>query len=272
MLIRIVKCCVSLLVYFYDQFRSNINRVLGLENPGSWVVLYYHAVTRKQRRRFANQMENLIKFARPVPAYFKEPIPKGIHHVAVTFDDGFVSVIENAIPELVARQIPCTIFVPTGSLGKHPTWANDQGHPFYRENVISANQLKSLDCELISIGSHCVTHLNLLLLVEQEIRKELIESREMLELILRQDIKLLSFPHGAYNQRILDLARQAGYLRVFTISPDICFSSSEKYVIGRVNVDPDDWYMEFRLKSLGSYRWLPVAYRLKRKILELSFN
>ena len=272
MLIRIIKFSISILVYSYDHFRSYIHRLLGLKNPGSCVVLYYHAVTREQRSRFASQMDNLVRLARPVPSYFKERDLKGIHHVVVTFDDGFVSVIENAIPELTARQIPCTIFVPTGSLGKHPTWVNEQSHPFYKENVISANQLKSLDRELISIGSHCVTHLSLLLLDEQTVRKELSESRKALELIMRQDIRLLSFPHGAYNKRILRLARQVGYHRVFTISPEVNYSGSEKYVIGRVNVDPNDWCIEFKLKSLGSYRWLPMAYWLKRKTLELVCN
>ncbi len=37
--------------------------------------------------------------------------------------------------------------------------------------------------------------------------------------------------------------------------------------MGRVRVDPTDWPLEFHLKLMGAYRWLPMAIALKRRLL-----
>ena len=57
-------------------------------------------------------------------------------------------------------------------------------------------------------------------------------------------------------QRSLDLARQVGYTRVFTIEPTMARPAMDQFAVGRVQVDPDDWPMEFRLKAT---RRLPLA-------------
>ena len=41
--------------------------------------------------------------------------------IVVTFDDGYLDVLQNAVPILERYQIPATIFVVTGNLGE-PFW------------------------------------------------------------------------------------------------------------------------------------------------------
>src|SRR2546425_6542314 len=69
------------------------------------VVLYYHAVPCEYRRHFARQMDILVRSTKPVAAGLTSPLPRGGHYSAVTFDDGYESVIENALPELEQRNI-----------------------------------------------------------------------------------------------------------------------------------------------------------------------
>jgi peptidoglycan/xylan/chitin deacetylase (PgdA/CDA1 family) len=186
----------------------------------------------------------------------------------VTFDDGFVSVLENAVPELVERNIPFTIFVPTGHLGKHPGWIVDRGRAAFQETVISENELRELvKVPAADIGSHCMSHSDLRLLDCTTIKEEIQQSKLDLERIVGRKVKLLSFPHGSYNERCIEFADQAGYERVFTIQPTLAFRHPTEFVTGRASVSPGDWMLEFRLKMLGAYRWLPCAYSLKRKIL-----
>ncbi|NIO21772.1 MAG: polysaccharide deacetylase family protein [Candidatus Aenigmarchaeota archaeon] len=261
---RSIKLIMSLLIFICDYVLEGIHRVIGKKRPGKYTVLYYHAVTSDQRNHFARQMDDLIRWAKPVSAGIKEPLEDGFRRVAVTFDDGFMSVLENALPVLAQRKIPSTIFVPTGNVGQHPKWIKDKKGPLAGEVVITFDQLSRLkNNELVSIGSHGVTHSNLLLLKEAEVRVELSESRRVLAATLERDIKLLSFPHGAYNQKIVELAREAGYDRVFTILPKLGFSDPCEYVTGRVRVDPTDWRLEFRLKLLGAYCWLSLSSALK---------
>jgi hypothetical protein len=41
----------------------------------------------------------------------------------------------------------------------------------------------------------------------------------------------------------------------------------DEFVTGRIDVQPTDWQIEFRLKVLGAYRWLPHAFAVKRALL-----
>jgi len=116
----------------------------------------------------------------------------------------------------------------------------------------------------VAIGSHTVTHPELPCLDEKEARRELCQSREELRAILDKDINLLSFPHGTYNQKLLELSQQTGYTRVFSSEP--AFLDPQGYLAGRIDVQPTDWRIEFRLKLLGAYSWLPFAFPLKRKM------
>ena len=266
MVLRLIKFLFSVLLCLADCGGKYLGRLLGKQTKGTCVILYYHAVPEGQRERFAKQMDAIIKWAVPISVANLDK-PKGNrHYVAVTFDDGFQSVIKNALPELVLRGIPITIFVPTDRLGQRPAWANDPDDTLSNEAVMSVDQLKSLDANLVSIGSHGCTHSNLLLLDEDEARREIFQSKLFLEELLKRRVNTLAFPYGAFDQKHVNLARQAGYHRVFSILPTLAAS---EYVTGRVSADPWDWSMEFKLKMRGSYRWLPKAFSFKRKFYHL---
>jgi len=40
-----------------------------------------------------------------------------------------------------------------------------------------------------------------------------------------------------------------------------------EFLIGRVRVDPTDWMVEFHLKLVGAYDWVPWAAEIKRRML-----
>ena len=265
-MVRILKLVISMGFYVGCRIRSWSRRIMSEKLPGTCVVLYYHAVTSKQRNKFAHQMDDLIRWAKPVRADTMNPLERGVHHAVVTFDDGFQSVVENALPELIQRKIPSTVFIPTGYLGRHAEWDSELEYQDCHEKIMTVDQLRKLSSDLVSIGSHTVMHRRLPLLGEEEAKRELVESRQELESILGCDIKLFSFPYGEYNQVLLEWCRQAGYERVFTILPILAFSEPEEYVTGRIRVTPTDWRLEFRLKLLGAYCWLPLSFALKRKM------
>ena len=126
---------------------------------------------------------------------------------------------------------------------------------------------------MITIGSHTVTHRRLALLNEEEVKKELNESKETLENILKTEIDSLAFPYGNYNARVVELAVQAGYKKLFTILPDSPFSPKDKILTGRISVSVNDWPAEYFLKLMGAYNRLPIAVKLKAKLLKyLPFN
>ena len=67
-------------------------------------------------------MEALSRRTKVVRAAHMGELPDGGSCVAITFDDAFRSVRTNALPELLSRGFPATIFVPVDCVGKKPGW------------------------------------------------------------------------------------------------------------------------------------------------------
>jgi peptidoglycan/xylan/chitin deacetylase (PgdA/CDA1 family) len=256
MLKRLIKLAISGCVYVWDRLRDSALRLVGKTPPPKAVVLYYHGISENERSGFARQMALLKKSARPIDCAPDELAP-GELHAAVTFDDGFVSVIQNALPVLRDHRIPATIFVPTGYLGTAPGWVKEPAIMDRNEIILTASELKALASDpLFSIGSHTVTHPRLALLDRKKIAHELETSKKSLEAIIEAPVELFSLPHGSYTPDVLQVAQCAGYKRVFGIKPAMAFVRQNEFLTGRIAVDPRDWTIEYILKLNGAYRWM----------------
>lgn len=272
---RLVKLIISAAFFALDSVYTEISRLWRSGRKSSCVVLYYHALPSTQLSQFANQMDLLLRWARPVPASFSGPFEPDCRYAAVTFDDGFLSVLENAVPELRKRGIPCTVFIISDFLGRVPSWAEEYSDGGEPERFVTLDELVKMPSDLVVIGSHTVTHPKLTAISAKEAARELVESRRQLEKWLGMEVKLFGFPFGDFNQSLIGLCHEAGYSRVFTTLPTKAFVCPDEYVTGRVPVEPSDWDIEFLLKLFGAYRWLPYAFSLKRAIrshLGLSYN
>ncbi len=241
---------------------------MGGKNPsGVGVILYYHSIPDAQRSRFARQMELLQRIATPSRLDDLLKVSSGEHRVLITFDDGFRSILRNAVPEMLRRRIPAIIFVPTAKLGGRPDWlekgsAEDDGEP-----IMSPEDVRNLVSNgLIDMGSHCATHRSLKVLRAEEARHEIYVSKKDLEQITGKPAECLSYPHGEYDQGHVEIAERAGYRYQFNILPASLYGRKRDRVIGRVLADPSDWEWEFRLKIKGAYRWLPKAFSAMRFI------
>jgi len=266
MLVRILKLLLALIFYILNRGSILLWSLWKRTWPGTLVVLMYHSVKPEQRNVFEHHMKALLNTGFPAGASPDSPLKKDRHHIAVTFDDGFQSFAENALPVLVALNLPATCFVPTGYLGQKPGWIRDPGHACAGETVMTEDQLRQLPEHLITIGSHGVTHLRLAEIGLEKARGEMVESKRTLERILDKPVTLLSFPHGSHDDAIAVLARQVGYERVFLNVPTFPASDTCGYLIGRIDISLDDWPLEYRLKLAGAYQWLPLAMRVKHEL------
>jgi peptidoglycan/xylan/chitin deacetylase (PgdA/CDA1 family) len=264
---RIFNLMVSLLVRWGDGLRDGISRLFGQTPRARCVVLAYHSVTSGEREAFARQMDVLLAAARPVAAGVDCLPEEGGRYAAVTFDDGFENIVENALPELEKRKIPATLFVVTEALGTARGWEHRGGDDTRQERVMSVECLSQLPSELVTVGSHSMTHPMLPLIEKKQALEELRGSRLKLEKIVNREVKLFSFPYGAFNDGVVESCREAGYGRVFTALPVFAFSRPGEFVSGRAGTAPTDWPLEFRLKLAGAYRWQPYAFAMKRRVL-----
>jgi peptidoglycan/xylan/chitin deacetylase (PgdA/CDA1 family) len=263
---RIFKLGLSIIVFCAYTVQDALLSLFGVRRKCYCVVLYYHDIASRHRPLFSRQMDILLRWTTPVAPHSREISQPGERFTAVTFDDGLESVVENALPELELRKIPSTIFIVPDSLGRAPIWMDASSDQVSSPRVMSREQLLSVNASLVTVGSHSLTHPNLTKVGIAEATRQISESRTALREILAREVWLFSFPYGAFNQNLIECCRGAGYERVFTSLPTLALTKPGEFVVGRIAVEPTDWPLEFRLKILGAYRWLPRAIELKRRL------
>ena len=266
-MLRVIKLAIALVFYMLNKGYRIILISFGKKFLPTLVILTYHLVKKEDSEKFINQMDALLKAGRPVS--LSEAYYDG-YNIAVTFDDGFQSVLFNALPILREKKIPATIFVPTGYLGKKPGWINSPHHDFADETVLSEEQLKTLSSDLIEIGSHTVSHMKLDNIDESIVKREINESKIKLESIVNKKVNFISVPYAIFDEKFTDLFKDAGYERVFLNIPTCPATKTDLYIMGRISSDVDDWPIETRLKLSGAYQWLPIAMRIKRYFIAPS--
>ena len=268
MINRLSKLSIAILFFIGNNFWRIVCRLTGRHIPPTLVIVTYHPVTAFHATQFAKQMNTLLKMGSPISLGDDiTTILKRGYNIAVTFDDAYQSVLKNALPVLREKNIPATIFVPTGYLGGKPGWIKNQNHRYADETVATEAQLKALPNDLFTIGSHTVSHINLTNVDETIARREIFESKETLEMVLNKKVTSFAAPYATLDEKFTDLFRQAGYQRVFLNIPTFPATKTDLYIMGRTGVEPTDWPIEFRLKLLGAYQWLPLAISLKKNIL-----
>jgi peptidoglycan/xylan/chitin deacetylase (PgdA/CDA1 family) len=257
---RVTKFAISLVFYATAEVWRALLRLAGNSAPPTAVVIYYHHVLSEHRERFARQLDHLLRWTMPLRGDQLELLAANRRYSVVTVDDGWKSFADNAVPELQHRRIPVAMFAISARLG-----ASVDGIGFDR--LVTPEELRALDTGTVSIGSHTATHAKMTALSASDAMRELRESRTQLGAILGHDVTMFCFPYGAYSEELIPLCREAGYQRVFTCLPTL--ASPTEFVQGRVRVDPTDWPLEFHLKLMGAYRWLPKAIALKRRMLAM---
>lgn len=267
---RRLKLALSLLFFPALLAGRAIAWAAGRNPARHLTVLYYHAVRPADVPSFARQMRQLARWARVVPADWDgaDASPgQWRPTVAITFDDCFESVLDNALPVLAERRFPCTIFVPTGHIGRAPSWPMETNID-RSERVADAPRIAALPSELVAIGSHTVMHRHLTSLPAEAARHELTQSRRDLMALTGRPVRLFAAPFGDHDAATDALCREAGYERIFTIEPVPVMVARNPFACGRVEVQPADGALEFLLKAWGSYRWMAFASAVKRSLVK----
>ena len=172
--------------------------------------------------------------------YYDDP---GSDKIAITFDDAFESVYENAYPVLREFGSSFTIFPLTGYIGRNNEWEVNLGGRKFRH--MSWEQILSM--EGAEVGSHGVGHRDLTGLSDRELTEELNESKQIIEERTGVEVEHMSLPFGRYDQRVIAAATKAGYRRLFSLRPGM----DEDNVYGRYGVYLSDTLFDIRNKTGG---------------------
>jgi peptidoglycan/xylan/chitin deacetylase (PgdA/CDA1 family) len=127
--------------------------------------------------------------------------------ILITFDDGLDTVSNYATQFLDEYDFKSTVFCVSGFIGKSSTW------DVYKESThMGAVDIRKISDSGHEIGSHTQTHANLPYLNQNDLVRELRDSKKNLEDIIGKEVKSISFPHGCWNKRVWETALELGYL------------------------------------------------------------
>lgn len=123
--------------------------------------------------------------------------------VTTSWDDGHK--LDLKLAKLLAiYNIPATFYVSP----------NDK--EFIASELLTKKDIKLLSNDF-EIGSHTMTHQMLTNISEKVTIGEMIVSKKYLEDLVNKKISSFSYPYGKYNNKIMDMARYAGYTYARTV-------------------------------------------------------
>ena len=227
---------------------------------GDVLVLCYHAVSDEwpaalalPGERLERQLEHLVErgyrgatFTRAVTD------PPTARTLAVTFDDGFRSVVERAFPILARLSIPATVFVPTALVGHAApmAWAGTDrwlgGDHEAELAPLSWDELGGLAEAGWEVGSHTRTHPHLPPLDDAELEAELRGSRAECEERLGRPCRSIAYPYGAVDRRVARAAGKAGFTAGAALPMRLHRRSALRWP--RVGIYRNDPFPRFRAK------------------------
>jgi len=126
--------------------------------------------------------------------------------VGITFDDGYTSVLETALPELKRHGFTATMFIISDRLDGSNDW--DEG-PTWK--LLGADGVRELAAAGMEIGSHAATHPHLAGIAPGELTAEVGGSKASLATVLGSEVRGFAYPYGSMDAAARQAVRDAGY-------------------------------------------------------------
>ncbi|BDY03134.1 polysaccharide deacetylase family protein [Ferrimonas sp. YFM] len=197
--------------------------LLWVQSAAAAVILQYHHVsedtpasTSVTPAQFQEQMAYLAQneFSVVPLTQVIDAIRKGEHlppkTVAITFDDGYRNVADNAHPVLKAHGFPYTLFVAIEPIERN----------FAR--MMNWDTLRQLSSEGAVIANHSWGHEHLIRRLDGEdeaawldrIQANLERTEAAIEKELGYSVRQLAYPYGEFNQALRQRLEQMGYVGI----------------------------------------------------------
>jgi peptidoglycan/xylan/chitin deacetylase (PgdA/CDA1 family) len=224
-------------------------------------VIVYHAIGRVPRNaphwngfvrpeRFAAQMAYLAERRRVVDldALFEPDPSPGVPRVAITFDDGYRSALEHAVPVLSELGFPAAFFVPTKWIGARNAWNPRSDLPL---ELMTGEELVELARSGFAVESHGHAHIDYARSEPRAVEDDVRTSVERLTELLGRRPRYLAYPYGRASPAAAAEARRLELRGAFALDrPQDVFGD---FAVARVPVVPADIRPVFALKTAGRY-------------------
>lgn len=188
--------------------------------------------------------------------------------VVITVDDGFADFASNALPALIDRKIPSTLYVTTGSLADR-----DYECVLPPAHMLRTADLPQLEAIGVEIGAHSHTHRQLDLLSEDALSFELSRNLAVLVNTLGHGIRSFAYPHGYWSKRTRRLIAKTGFDSACAVGNAMNVAEDHPLSLSRLMVRADTelstirmWMSASKPTMSGRRRVLAYGWRQYRRM------
>lgn len=132
----------------------------------------------------------------------------------ITFDDGFQSVFDNALPVLKREGFSATCFAVSRKIGGVNDW--DAAEGVDQKRLMDIEHWRRWVSSGMDIGSHTMSHQDITKLSEISATAEIVNSRKELENTFQVPVKHFCYPYGRFHKNHEALVAASGYATAVT--------------------------------------------------------
>jgi len=162
--------------------------------------------------------------------------------VILTFDDGYQDNYNNVFPILKKYNFSATIFLATGLVGQEIN--NAQNIPL---KMLNWSQIRRMhNSGLIGFQPHTVSHRKFNKITLDEIEKEIIDSKKIIEEKLNKKCAFFAYPRGLYGDEIIDILKNNEFKAARTVENGKVKRGDDLFKLKRISVNLATSFIQFK--------------------------
>lgn len=205
------------------------------EDSHTAVIFAYHRIGEDQSpsssirvEQFKAHIDELVEDnynVMPLPAIieaFKAGADLPPRTVALTFDGGHASFLENAAPILEAHELPYTVFIVPGQTENKTS------------RTLGWHDLRRLEkTGLATVGLHPMAYMRLTHAPVEEIRRQINNARALYRKHLNHEPVLFAYPFGEYGRTYRKIIEESGFDAALGQQSGVAYSGSDRFALPR---------------------------------------
>ncbi|MDD5540160.1 MAG: polysaccharide deacetylase family protein [Candidatus Marinimicrobia bacterium] len=154
------------------------------------------------------------------------------HFLVLTFDDGYIDLMDNVLPVLDKYGFTATLFIVVNCIGMKSVWREEK----LQSPLITWNNIREINSTKHEIGSHGLWHKRLIDLNQNDLYNEIFESKAILESKTGKQLESFSYPFCLYDNRVINAVKNAGYKQAVAGGN----GNAEKFSLHRIGIHKPD--------------------------------
>jgi peptidoglycan/xylan/chitin deacetylase (PgdA/CDA1 family) len=172
--------------------------------------------------------------------------------IVLTFDDGYEDNYLNLLPLLKKHRVKVVVSILGDRALRQNEWDIPKGEPAV-PLLNDAQILEMAASGWVEFGAHSMTHQRLTEASPEQVLRQVEDSKQSLETLLKNPVLSFTYPYGSVNEAIKQAVREAGFNFGLAVGTGPARFSEDLMEIRRIPMVPQTSRWEFFKKTSGFY-------------------